>query len=127
MPNQDVGLEAYSSRLDYWQASEGEPGRRAERAGKEQAAPEGAQAGWRAGRGGFLDLDGCLRRTGWRWARRMTAPTGRPGAFPRGRGGRVGVPIWAIMRPITRRTCRGVTGRRADSQGGRGWLASGRA
>ena len=42
----------------------------------------------------------ALRMTSRRGAGGTTVPGARPGAFPRGRGERTGVPSWAIMRAI---------------------------
>ena len=96
------------------------------------AAPVGArvQAGWRgqaAWRRAAPPGLRALRRTARRGAGRTTVPGARPGAFPRGRGGRVGVPTASIIRGIARRTCCGVTGRAAHSQGRCAMAASGRA
>jgi hypothetical protein len=68
-----------------------------------------------------------LRMTGWRGARRTTAPGARPGDFPRGRGGWAGVPTCAKTRGIARRTCGGVGGRAAASHGRWATAAQGRA
>src|SRR5205085_2020678 len=80
-----------------------------------------------AGAQRYAAFRGDFRTTGCRVARFTTAPGGRPGDFPRGRGERVGVPTWARMRPIARRACAGVTGRRLASHGRCRTAASGRA